>query len=331
MNTITDKFRFALDESSELIDAESLNEDSRKDYVCLGCNKIVRPVIGKIRKKHFRHKVKFLCNSETYLHHAAKWIIYKQYKKQLVTNQSYNIEFENALKCNLCVEGECDVESRIETYDLTKVFKKIDIEKQVDSFRPDLTLSSISGKEKVFIEIVVSHYSEDKKIDSGNRIVEIVIENENDLERLCIPKIGHSDNVQLINFSPKPKFVTSTKFCRSKRNCFILYESGKSIVKEILAYQISTLDKQGYRYFEIGNFDKSKCFFDGLKFVLEMQIEITNCFFCRYSTRNKFRYDSDQPVFCKFLKMGCQSNQAFDCKFYRRDNDVAFRNINTDG
>jgi len=46
--------------------------------------------------------------------------------------------------------------------DITKLFKKIDLEKRDSSFIPDLLLKS--EKEKIYVEIAVTHKCSDEKL-----------------------------------------------------------------------------------------------------------------------------------------------------------------------
>jgi hypothetical protein len=47
------------------------------------------------------------------------------------------------------------------------------------------------------------------------------------------------------------------------------------------------------------------------------KIAIKNCFLCRYHGDNYSYCDEDLPIFCKFLKIKCNSNQASACQYYR--------------
>lgn len=59
-----------------------------------------------------------------------------------------------------------------------------------------------------------------------------------------------------------------------------------------------------------------------LKLVIESFINdrgVKNCFLCRYHGESRY---SDQPIFCKFLKKNCGSNEAAICEYYRPDTKV---------
>jgi competence CoiA-like predicted nuclease len=68
------KYRYALDEDHQVVDVEDLTEADRKDYECIACGHVLRPVMGEIRHKHFRHQVEadVECSGETYLHRLGK-------------------------------------------------------------------------------------------------------------------------------------------------------------------------------------------------------------------------------------------------------------------
>ena len=68
------KYRFAKDENGNLVDANEFDpseRSSRKCY-CISCGEVLIPVLGKIRKRHFRHEADKLCNGESYLHELGK-------------------------------------------------------------------------------------------------------------------------------------------------------------------------------------------------------------------------------------------------------------------
>src|SRR6478672_5672185 len=71
------KYRYALKENGEKIDILELTKDScttREHFICIGCRRILIPVLGTRREKHFRHRPadEVVCSHETYLHALAK-------------------------------------------------------------------------------------------------------------------------------------------------------------------------------------------------------------------------------------------------------------------
>ena len=55
------------------------------------------------------------------------------------------------------------------------------------------------------------------------------------------------------------------------------------------------------------------------------KVKVKNCFLCRYHADNNSWNMLDElesgnkPIFCKFLKIKCNSNQAVKCEYYKPD------------
>jgi len=51
------------------------------------------------------------------------------------------------------------------------------------------------------------------------------------------------------------------------------------------------------------------------------KLPIKNCFTCRYHAKNRYKgalYEPEyNPIFCKFLKITCNSNKAVYCEYYK--------------
>jgi len=179
------KYKYALDAGRPVHIDSLIGGKDRKDYTCPGCGKVLRPILGEIRKKHFRHKIEEVCSLETYLHNLGKSILKTSYDKALSEGTAFHIEYFAPLICNYCKNGTCEVKKELNTFDLTSKFKKISLEKSDGEFVPDLLLETDTG-EKIYIEIAVSHYCSSKKQKSGIRIVEIEIKDEADLEQMLL-------------------------------------------------------------------------------------------------------------------------------------------------
>ena len=96
------KYRYALDEGQRVVDVEELTEADRKDYECLACSHTVRPVMGKLRRKHFRHQVDVGCSEETYLHRLGKLIFQQVYQRCLDAGRPFEIEISRQRLCTSC-------------------------------------------------------------------------------------------------------------------------------------------------------------------------------------------------------------------------------------
>ena len=118
------KYRYALDEDQQVVDVEDLTEADRKDYECIACGHVLCPVMGKIRRKHFRHQADVECSGETYLHWLGKLVFRQVYRQCLDTGTAFEIRLARRRICTNCENGPCEIESRLVTYDLTDVERR---------------------------------------------------------------------------------------------------------------------------------------------------------------------------------------------------------------
>ena len=198
------KYRYAIDADSSIVDVTELTPDDRGEYLCLGCDMTVIPVLGKVRRKHFRHQTIHECSSETYLHKMGKLLFQKRYEQCLGNSIPYEIKYSVPVFCNHCQHGDCQRTPEIGSFDLTTVFKTIAPETKDGSFIPDLILKS-ANSDKIYIEIAVTHKCSYQKRVSGERIIEFTISSEEDLSvfnRTCLESFDGSI-VSFLNFRPE--------------------------------------------------------------------------------------------------------------------------------
>jgi hypothetical protein len=334
------KYRYALDTDSKTVDVcalESNKETRSTNFTCLGCGNTLVPVIGEKRRKHFRHKAdtEVLCSPETYLHKLAKTRFYEVYNKCLQEFLPFIIEYEGNEMCNLLEEDyliTCQWGKSLKSFDLTKYFNKIDLEIREDSFIPDILLTAKNG-EKIFVEIAVQHESTVKKKNSGYRIIEINIQSEDNIESID-KRFLSEDTCVFYNFKQdffgnycnsecNQGFYPNSK-CDLEYSFFIIFSDGKSvIVTETLAKFTDRLQRQSISHHEVVPNRRNNAIF-----YIEMIIKafnerrkIRNCFLCRYHAPNRSNYE-EKPIFCKYLKKGCNSNEAASCQSYRADPKV---------
>lgn len=321
------KYRYAIDDLNEIVDAADLTLTERKDYICIGCGHILRPVIGAIKKKHFRHKELVECSGETYLHKLAK-LIFKSVYQNCVDNEiPFEIELKRSIECNSCKEnGPCFKNHDYFLYDITKNFIIIKEEFREGNFIPDLLLLTSSGR-KIFVEIAVTHKSSNDKVESGNQIIEINVLDESDLEIIKNRIISYKNNkILFYNFKDNKIQKSLHEACNRYMSCFALLKSGKAFIKNIDRYSYEKLKyshsiqrilkiKDLDHYIFIEELEKSH--FEGF--------DVKNCYLCRYhGTSNRissssYEEENKGPIFCKFLKKQCSSNEAFNCKSYKID------------
>ena len=328
------KYQYAKDETGNLIDINNLEEKNRNNFkfFCIGCGNELIARIGKIKIRHFSHKKVETCSGETYLHLLGKQLFYDNYIECLNTNKPFEIEFYQKRICNHYEQDlgvKCELERNIERIDLTQYFDKISIEERKDSFIADIMLTSKSGKNKIFIEIAVTHLSTEKKINSKYRIIEIKIDSEEDFEPIKRKFLSEiNSKIEIKNF--KTKQINCNGDCKETHNLLTLDKEGRCLLKQLNLKQIKRhleIDKEKIAKYEISEHNSYESYYNSIKFITAVatfakeNFKIRNCFICRYHAHNDTWWLEDGvnnvPIFCKFLKIRCNSNQAVTCTYFK--------------
>ncbi|EKD40803.1 MAG: hypothetical protein ACD_74C00158G0002 [uncultured bacterium] len=315
------KYRYALDEHGLGIDIFSLSDIDRKDYRCFGCGNIVRPVLPKTRKKHFRHKTQVACSPETYLHKIGKLLFEKNYRRCLDLHIPFLVEYPVPVVCNACTPTrECKIEGEFKTFDLTRVFEVVHVEKSDGALVPDLLLESKDGKQKIYIEIAVTHPCSQAKIDSGAKIIEIHLQSDEDLDILEQTSLSLRDGVvEFYNFRPLPIVKNNLDQCGKIIPCFVVFKGGNCHVGRYMPYEIKRFKKEGLYTREV-DYASGQTFKEEVEVAFLKGVKVKNCFLCRYHAEGHWA-----PIFCKFLRRTTSSDFACDCQAYRPDPRV-FKN-----
>ncbi|MGB3208083.1 MAG: hypothetical protein WBB28_24125 [Crinalium sp.] len=348
MSTI--KYQYGLDLKGQTINIEDLRpskEVREQIFRCLGCNNILVAVLGEKRRKHFRHKsdVEVNCSPETYLHKLAKSRFYEIYNHCIEKNKPFWISFEITKTCTHYLDDflqTCEWKKEQVKFDLTKYFDRVLLQPKEGGFIPDLLLFSNKYKEdkdKIFVEIAVTHQATKEKLQSGYRIIEINISEDQDIQIIDEQSLSESEQVKFINF----KRNQSDNFCGGScvngiipyasstvnYSFFVIYRSGKSVILSgDLTEFLNPIKSDLIVHSEIlPNMNLNEDIFDDnrsttfIKKILEAhskKLPIKNCYLCRYHGSNFYNYDRN-PIFCKFLKKSCNSNEAANCEYYRVD------------
>lgn len=237
------KYRFAKDENGNLVDANEFDpseRSSRKCY-CISCGEVLIPVLGKIRKRHFRHEADKPCNGESYLHELGKRMLMNRWE----TSSSFFVKFKQEqdrecsyISCPL-KDKHCIKTKNCSSEDLKKYYHSCSIEKSYNGFIADLLLEDTTGKyPPIMLEVCVSHpCSEDKK-SSGMRIIEFEIESEEQAKDLLTKEISENDKVRFYNFVRKRNHILVDDISwqdeyGEKIVKAVLYESGKIYISQI--------------------------------------------------------------------------------------------------
>lgn len=200
----------ARDEQGRDINIKDVKPETREQtkFYCWGCGKRMMAVLKGEMQPHFRHFEECECRGETYIHNRAKYA----FKDTYVNSDSFIIELKGQARCQFfdkcaiaSVEG-CSKEA-IFKHDLKHFFDTAEVEKTDGDFRPDILLSSSSeSSRKMYIEIFHTNESSDKKLTSGNKIVEITVNNEKDIKIIHSAHLKESDSVKFIGFKQQVEY-----------------------------------------------------------------------------------------------------------------------------
>ncbi len=319
-------YQYALNLKDQVVNVADLPRtiETRRDiYHCLSCEQLLRPVLGEIRQKHFRHEVEVNCSPETYLHQLAKRLFFQIYKNCLQTNTPFGLELQIERNCSICQQElgfSCQLEPEPKVFNLAKLFPLISIEIQDGEFIPDILLSNEKG-EKVYVEFVVTHISTEQKIGSGARIIELSFETEDDLEPIRERLISKNHSkTKLFNFKDIVKTRNNGPVCNRKVYFFLLYTDGRAlIICDTATNYKSRLKGGNIAYSKPLPHGGPQIYFDELEKAFQEKRKIRSCFLCRYHGDNLYREDDERPIYCKFLKKVFVSTEAVPCEYYRAD------------
>lgn len=276
------------------------------------------------------------CSHETYLHEYAK-----KYIKQLFdTRDHFYVHYKIELKC--CRYDDCGYRiiaqqegriinccgSEMKAVDLKEYYTTCELEKEYHGFIPDILLTN-DGKEDrmpIFIEIAITHFSTDEKIESGNKIIEVAIPRDYETD--------DSGDLSVLNESAtvKDKNNIQISFKNFKRESLSKeplekYPLSVFFIDEFNRAEIKTLEKACAEYGnkkiipqskyeicltkpyseEIYNYGVARACLDGF--------ELRECVVCHYywkDTKDRF-----WPHKCSLKKMILGITQALQCDSFR--------------
>jgi hypothetical protein len=343
------KYRYAFDSKNKIIDVLELPKDRvglDKIYTCISCGlRVIAKTKSDKRAKHFTHTAdqQIQCSSETYLHKLGKAVFRETFIACLEQKQPFKIQLFHNAKCkrfSKLLNGVCESQMVEQSHDLTKLYDEIQEEQRDSSFIPDLLLTKRgNSSRRLYIEIAVTHTASAQKRESGNRIIEIVIGSENDLEKIRQRNLSQEDEkVQFINFDPKPVFLSDSEcLCVSEKwHLFRVFSGGNCHMSQLsptkieafvsgkknsqLSFKINTDSAEKVIWWQVMPFESiyGSTYVDCIHEANKAGVPIRSCFVCRYGARND-RWDNGCPVFCRFLKLPCKSTKAVQCEFYRRE------------
>lgn len=210
------KYTYALDSTKTFL--VHINDARQgEEYFCPNSKCDERLIIkdGGYKRKHFSHTSGKKCSYDNYLHSLAErkfaeWfnssneIFLQYYVKDLCQNYDKCIWRNDPFQDYTCIAHNEKVSS------LTHFYDNIELEKHYGGFIWDLWITNSKNSDipPIAIEIYVTHKCEDKKLQSGVRIIEIKIESEEQLDEYVNSNIiKQNKNLVLHNFQTKSHYI----------------------------------------------------------------------------------------------------------------------------
>jgi hypothetical protein len=317
------RYRYAIDRVDRLIAIEDLSREARRaraPYRCIGCGLELTPKLGPVVVHHFAHRQEQACSGETYLHRLAKLAFVENYRRCLAENQPFLFSVTRRQTCNHFQEehGFSCSRPRTETLDLTRTFDVVELERECDGFRADVLLRSTQTQKRLFVDFVVTHQSSPEKRSSGIPIIEVEIENEDHAVQIAKEGISSSSSrVKLFNLKKYRPRDDCNGDCPMAVDVFLVHAGGKCVITSVAAgeatspsYRPSALRKQILgRSSSVQSLDRPSLFRRKVREAYFEGLAVRNCFVCRHHGIGRF----EEPIFCKEMKVGCESNAAASC------------------
>jgi len=336
-------YKFAYDENKVIVCIDSLTERHRAvhRYYCINCGAEMIVKLGKKRAHHFAHKHEVdSCSQETYLHKLTKLVI----KDKFDSSAEFLIEYQRKYSCdnkNVCpfYDDNC-FEEKLDKFDLRKYYDTCEEEQTICGFVADLliTNSKMPDRAPILIEILVSHKCSQEKLDSGLRIIEIPIKDENDIITIRSGKIKEADEslnknskhvpgrAKFINFEKNSKKVMT--MAKKSLHRLIVYKSGSIYVEYNQIHPNCREQHIRRRYnsmLEL-NIDPDNFLasyeLGGLVIAMNLGCQINNCSLCKHHRPRYDDYDiNESPIFCSMSKnYGTprypKKKEANNCQYY---------------
>ena len=343
------KIPYALNQDGVLVHVDSVPNGNNCGCICPACKKPLQARnAGLIKMHHFAHQSGVECPNayETVMHLLAK----EKIQKAFYENKVFNIDFEynsycpNKETCKFVRYGNCTTKTR-KTFNLKDFYDSCEQEIPYDEIRrrSDLKIWSSTNPNiaPIYIEIFVTHPSDDEKLHSGCKIIEVRILNEADIDNIVshgfveetiteneFGELVCESNTNFYGFKNKDYKNTELNE-RIEFSRYILYKSGKCqcyqdscMCKELkrerpdalyelcfhtpMAFGIHELSKwMGYRKFGIPNCILCEKYVESYDWLGKI------CIMYKRLGISRYEHDTARAKECKYFKLNTKEMNEY--------------------
>ncbi|MBQ3259649.1 MAG: hypothetical protein IJA66_01005 [Alistipes sp.] len=327
----TDVLTYALNELGQLVHIDSVPNGMHCNCICPACKEPLVAKNGGLKKiHHFAHQSGASClyAAETILHLLAKTKIQEVFLSQSeycieYTYKSYCI---NEKECQFRRYGDC-YQSETKRFNLKQFYDSCEQEIVYDNInrRSDLKIYSSNDptRKPIYLEFCVTHASDAKKLHSGNKIIEIKIDSNEDIVKLAQEGIKESNKNSFYGFKKSDyKNSSISRYIEFYR--YILYKSGKTMCYEDASSCNELIKKYPYSLLELCIHNWNSEVFDRVKHYGYKQFRLPNCSLCSNYVQN---YNLSGKICRLYKRLQIPRNEKIDTS---RAKDCCYFKINSD-
>ena len=183
---------YAIANDGRIVNVDDVKTGQECCCICPACKEpMVAKNKGMVRVHHFAHQSGTECDLayESMLHLLAK----ERVQNAFLNAERFYLDFEyrsycpNENQCKFVKYDYCYTKNR-RRFNLKDYYDKCEQEVAYDGIkrRSDLKLFSSTAPQRppIYIEFCVTHASEQEKLHSGNKIIECIVEDESDIDKI---------------------------------------------------------------------------------------------------------------------------------------------------
>lgn len=344
------KLIYALNSDKELVNVDDVPTGNECGCICPACNEpLMAKNQGQKRIHHFAHQSGTECDFayESMLHLLAK----DKIRNAFLSNDKFVINFEyksycsNAKQCPFIKYRNC-YSSEFKQFNLKEFYDSCEQEISYDNIRrrSDLKIYSSTYPQRapIYIEFCVTHASDEAKLHSNNKIIEIIINEEADITNLIDNGFIEDKPSNLYGeeqFKSKVSFYGFKNEDYNNQNIsrniefvrYILYQSGKTQCHKDVSHCKEYRKKSPTSLLEM-RFHTPVSFdiYDYAKYVGYQKFGIHNCNVCKNYVE---KYTGDGRICRLYKRLGIQPYENLDtsraktCQYFYVDKDDMERTL----